>query len=223
MLRLHLLLIFGVLAVISSVAMVAAATPEVLVEERAREVWGSQLPDNANVRIRLSGQRPDEAVMLSAFWMDRDTGRFLANAVTDEGHTKRIEGLALATLEVPVPARRLMPGEIISDADIRTVELPLYRVGVYTVTAPEKLVGMEVRRMLTQGHQVMTQSVISPRVILRGDRVSILYDDGRMVLTAPGRAMEDAHQGQEITVVNLVSNKTLRVQARAQGQVEVIR
>lgn len=200
-----------------------AATPELLVEERARELWGPQLPEGANVRIRLVEQSLQEAVMLSAFWMDRDSGRFLANAVTDDGRTKRIEGLALATLDVPVPARRLMPGEIIGEADLQSVELPVRRVGAYTVTAPEKLVGMEVRRMLAQGHQVMAQSVITPLVIGRGDKVTIHYDDGRLVLNAPGRAMTDAHRGQELTVVNLASNKTLRAIALGEGIVEVIR
>lgn len=201
----------------------AAATPELLVEERAREIWGPQLPEGANVRVRLSDRSLPEAVMLSAFWMDRDTGRFLANAVTDDGRTTRIEGLALATLDVPVPARRLMPGEIIGESDLQTVELPVRRVGSYTLTAAEDLIGMEVRRMLAQGHQVMAQSVISPLVIDRGEKVMIQYDDGRLVLNAPGRAMTDAHEGQEITVVNLVSNKTLRAVARGAGLVEVIR
>ncbi|MGR3452385.1 flagellar basal body P-ring formation chaperone FlgA [Pseudooceanicola sp.] len=203
--------------------LLSAATPEVLVEERARELWGPQLPEGANVRVRLSDRSLPEAVMLSAFWMDRDTGRFLANAVTDDGRTTRIEGLALATLDVPVPARRLMPGEIIGESDLQTVELPVRRVGSYTLTAPEDLIGMEVRRMLAQGHQVMAQSVISPLVIDRGEKVTIQYDDGRLVLNAPGRAMNDAHEGQEITVVNLVSNKTLRAVARGAGLVEVIR
>lgn len=203
--------------------LLSAATPEVLVEERARELWGPQLPEGANVRVRLSDRSLPEAVMLSAFWMDRDTGRFLANAVTDDGRTTRIEGLALATLDVPVPARRLMPGEIIGESDLQTVELPVRRVGSYTLTAREDLIGMEVRRMLAQGHQVMAQSVISPLVIDRGEKVTIQYDDGRLVLNAPGRAMNDAHEGQEITVVNLVSNKTLRAVARGAGLVEVIR
>lgn len=216
--RLLLILLAGL-----APALAVAATPELLVEERARETWGPQLPENANVRVRLSGGRMDEAVMLSAFWMDRDSGRFLANAVGEDGTTRRIEGLALATMDVPVPARRLMPGDIISDADLQSVELPLNRVGAYTLTSRDRLVGMEVRRMLTRGRQVMAQSVTAPIIVARGEKVSILYDDGSLVLTAPGRALQDAHTGQEITVVNLVSNKSLRVVARQDGLVEVIR
>ena len=63
--------------------------------------------------------------MISAFWMDRDSGRFLANAVTETGVTHRLEGMALPVLAVPVPARRLMPGAIIGTDDIAITELPL--------------------------------------------------------------------------------------------------
>ena len=55
------------------------------------------------------------------------------------------------------------------------------------------------------------------------DRVSIRYSDGRLALTAPGRAMEDAHREQELSIVNLVSNNLVTGIARAEGVVEIIR
>ncbi|MGR3321956.1 MAG: flagellar basal body P-ring formation chaperone FlgA [Pseudooceanicola sp.] len=221
MLRFCLIFHLAVFATLSVGAQ--AATPERLVEEKAHDIWGPQLPEGAQIRIQLADPAPDEAELLSAFWMDRETGRFLANAVTGSGDVRRIQGLAMVTVNVPVPARRMMPGEILRDADIRMVELPLHRVGAFTITAPDKLLGMEVRRMLAQGRQVMTHSVTAPIVIDRGDRVSIVFDDGGLVLTAPGRALDDAHAGQELRIVNTVSNRTLRATAVEDGIVEVIR
>ena len=69
----------------------------------------------------------------------------------------------------------------------------------------------------------LLQSITAPLIIDRGDKISILYDDGGLVLTAPGRALDDAHQGQELRIVNLVSNKPLRGVALQDGIVEVIR
>lgn len=200
-----------------------AATPADLVAERAHDLWAPQLPEGATIRVRLVDGAPEAADVLSAFWMDRDSGRFLANAVTPDGHVRRIEGVAMVTLMVPVPVRRLMPGDIVRPEDVQTVELPAGRVGSFTVTSPDKLIGMEVKRMLAQGRQVMLQSITAPLVVGRGDRVSILYDDGGLVLTAPGRALDDAHEGQELRIVNLVSNKSLRGIAVQDGVVEVIR
>ncbi len=175
------------------------------------------------IRVRVAEPRPDDAALLSAFWMDTDSGRFLANAVTEDGKVRRIQGLALVAVTLPVPNRRIMPGEIVTTADIAMIELPIRRVGAFSITNPDKLIGMQVRRMLAQGRQVMTQSVIAPLVIDKGDKVSIVYDDGGLVLTAPGRALDDAHMGQELRIVNLVSNASLRAIARKEGIVEVVR
>lgn len=200
-----------------------AESPEVLIEEQVRQSWGHELPPEALIRIRFSGNVVAEAELISAFWMDRDTGRFLANAVTDTGVTHRLEGLALAQLALPVPARRMMPGEVVGPEDIVLTEMSLRRVGAYTITDAAALEGMQVRRMLAPGRPVMTQSVMQPLVIDRGDKVNILYDDGRLVLTAPGRALDSAHRGAELRIVNLVSNAPLEAIARGPGLVEVIR
>lgn len=200
-----------------------AEAPEVLIEEQARQNWGDELPPEARIHVRFSGSRIDEAELISAFWMDRDSGQFLANAVTPEGVTRRLQGRLVAVQALPVPTRRLMPGDLVGVDDVKTVELPVKRVGAYTITDTEKLEGMQVRRMLAAGRPVMTQSVMQPLVIDRGDKVNILYDDGRLVVTAPGRALDDAHRGQELRIVNLVSNKPLQAVARGEGLVEVIR
>ncbi|SDG93134.1 flagellar basal body P-ring formation chaperone FlgA [Alloyangia pacifica] len=200
-----------------------AETPDVLIEEQARMSWAEALPAEADLRVRFKGAQIKDAETISAFWMDRDSGQFLANAVTAEGVTHRLQGFIIATRSLPVPTRRLMPGEVIGTADIKLVDMPLSRVGAFTVLDAEKLDGMQVRRMLSQGRPVMTQSVMEPLVVGRGDKVNILYDDGRLVVTAPGRALTDAHRGQEIRIVNLVSNTPLVAVARAEGLVEVIR
>lgn len=202
----------------------AFAVPvEELVAEQARETFGPELPDEAEFDITVKGGGISEAVMLSAFWMDRQTGQFLANAVTDDGGVTRLQGLAILSVTVPVPARRMLPGELVGEADIRMIDLPHARVGAYAVTDPAGLIGKEVRRVLTQGRPVMTQSVMEPLVIDRGDKVSIRYDDGKLALSAPGRALDDAHRGQEVRIVNLVSNALVTGIARAEGRVEIIR
>ncbi|MBP0484577.1 flagellar basal body P-ring formation chaperone FlgA [Sagittula salina] len=201
-----------------------AETPDVLIDEQVRQNWEGRLPIDAVLKLRFTqGADLQDADLISAFWMDRDTGRFLANAVTEDGLTHRLAGIAVAQLSIPVPTRQLMPGQIVSKSDFNMVDLPLRRVGAYTVTAAEDLEGMQVRRMLSPGRPVMSQSVIQPLVITRGDKVNILYDDGRLVVTAPGRALDDAHKGQDVRIVNLVSNTPLVAIAREEGLVEVIR
>lgn len=204
-------------------AAVLAENVKTLIEESARDRLGAELPDGAGFHITVPSGAPEEAVMLSAFWMDKETGQYLANAVSDDGSVTRLAGLAIATMNVPVPLQRMMPGDRIDAESLGSVKLPLARIGGYTVTSREDLVGMEVRRMLTQGRPIMTQSVTKPIIIDRGERISIRYDDGQLALTAPGKALADAHQGQQIRVVNLASNTTLVGVAADKGIVEIIR
>lgn len=196
---------------------------ETLVEERAREAFGAELPDGVHFAVTVQAPKPESAVMLSAFWIDRATSQFRANAVTEAGEVVRIGGLAVPTVSVPVPVRRMLPDEIVAAEDLRMIDLPLARVGAFAQTDAAALVGMQVRRVLAPGRPVMVQSVMQPRIIGRGDRVSIIYVDGQLALSAPGRALDDAHRGEEIRVVNLVSNTMLVAVATGDGVVEVLR
>lgn len=217
------LLLSLVLAATLAAPAARAEMIETLVEEMARDKFGPELPDSARFAITLQDARHGEAVMLSAFWMDKTTSQFLANAVLADGEVVRIGGLAVPTVAVPVPLRRVLPGEILAAADLRIVELPLARLGAFALTDAEALLGMQVRRVLAPGRPVMVQSVMQPLIIDRGDRISIRYDDGQLSLSAPGRALDDAHRGEEIRVVNLVSNTMLVGVATAEGVVEVLR
>lgn len=207
-------------------AFVNAATAEsleVLIQEEAAEIYGSVMPDNGSFDILLQSGGLKEAVIIAAFWMDRNTGQFVANAATDDGKLMRVKGMAILSIEVPVPVRRLLPEEIISRQDIATEILPYTRVGSYAVIDFKEVLGKQVKRLLPKGRPIMTQSLIDPLIIDRGDKVEIRYSDGPITLTAPGRALADASRGQEIKIVNLVGNTTLVGIASAEGIVEIIR
>ena len=210
-------------------ALLAWASPalcdrlDVLIEERARTDYGDALPDTGVFDITVKDSLSVDVVTLAEFWMDPQTGRFLANAVLSTGDVQRIGGLALVTVPVPVPARRLLPEEIVTETDLAVAYLPMGRVGNYVVTDPQQVVGKQVRRMLSSGRPIQSQSIIEPLVIDRGDRVDIFFNDGLLALTSPGRALSDAHMGQEVRIVNLVSNKTVTAVATANGTVEVLR
>lgn len=205
-------------------ASLAGAEPlGVLIDEKARESIGPAMPSRGRFDITVNPGAPDKAVLISAWWRDPATGRFIANVVTENGDVRRIGGLATLLVSVPVPVRRLMPGDIVGPTDIGEIELPAARLGAFAILDPAELVGMQVRSLLTEGRPVMVQSVMPPVVVGRGDLVTIRYLDGPLELSAPGRALGDAHRGQEVRIVNLVSNATVAGIASADGIVEVTR
>ncbi|MFC2970507.1 flagellar basal body P-ring formation chaperone FlgA [Acidimangrovimonas pyrenivorans] len=194
-----------------------------LIAEKAAETFGYALPAHSEFNVSMRNPEPGEAQFISDFWMDRDTGQFIANAVTKSGETRRVSGLAALMIPVPVPTRRIMPDTILTKQDFQIVSLPYARVGAYAVTSLDHLVGQQVRRMLSPGRPVMSQSVAPPLVIDRGDRVSIRYSKGPMTLSAPGRAITSAQADQEVRVINLASNKTVTGIARTSGIVEIVK
>ena len=198
----------------------AAADIAGLVGERAAREFGPAMPENGYFDVRLADGLPRDGEFIREFWIDRDTGQFIANVVTERGAVQRVWGAATLTQPVPVPVRRIMPDAIVQPEDVKMVDLPWARVNAYAVTEIEDLVGMQVRRMLTPGRPVQIQSVQPPIIISRGERVTIRLSHGGLRLSAKGKAISDAHLGQEVRVVNLSSNKTIVGVARADGLVE---
>ena len=192
-----------------------------LVEERATAEMGRTIPANGRIDVRLAKGVIHEGEFIQEFWMDQQTGQFIANVVTEHGETQRVWGVAVMTVEVPVPSRRIMPDEIVGPADLMMIELPLQRLGRFALFDADELIGKQVRRMLVAGRPVPRHSVIPPIIITRGEKVKILLDYGGLQLSARGRAMSDAHAGQELRVVNLSSNKAISAIAAADGIVKV--
>ncbi len=199
---------------------VAAAQITGLVSERAAQEFGPAMPEEGFFKVRLADGLPKQGEYIREFWIDRDTGQFIANVITDLGEVRRVWGVATLTQPVPVPIRRLMPDDIVGPEDVEMVDLPWARVNAYAVTDLDGLVGMQVRRMLAPGRPVQVQSVIPPIIISRGERVTIQLSYGALHLSAEGKAITDAHLGQEVRVVNLSSNKTIVGVARGDGLVE---
>ncbi|TDK50216.1 flagellar basal body P-ring formation chaperone FlgA [Antarcticimicrobium luteum] len=198
----------------------AAAQISALVAERATQEVGPGMPDKGFFNVRMAEGLPDQGDFIREFWIDRDTGQFIANVITDLGEVRRVWGVATLTQPVPVPVRRIMPDEIVQPEDIEMVDMPWARVNAYAVTENAALVGMQVRRMLSPGRPVQLQSVQPPIIVSRGERVTIQLNYGGLELSAEGKAISDAHLGQEVRVVNLSSNKTIVGIARADGLVE---
>lgn len=197
----------------------AAADVGELVAERAEAEFGAQMPANGRFDVRLARDLPRQGEFIKDFWIDKKNGQFIGNLVL-AGSEIRIWGVARLNVSVPVPARRLMPGEIIADSDINVVEMPWQRVNAFAVLKAEDLIGKQVRRMLPQGRPVSVQSVSPPLVITRGQKVTIEFRRGGLYLTAEGKAITDAFSGQEVRVVNLSSNRIIVGIARDDGKVD---
>lgn len=198
-----------------------AASITELIAERAAQDLGPEMPQIGYFDVLPSDGSPTDGLAIQEFWIDHQSGQFIANLVTNNGEIRRISGFALLTLPVPVSNRRLQPNEIIREEDLDITELPWQRVSSFAVLDAQELVGKQVKRMIVKGRPIHSQSVVPPIIISRGQIVKIQLNHGALQLVTAGKAIKDAHLGQEVRVVNLSSNKTITAIALGDGIVEV--
>ncbi len=144
---------------------------------------------------------------------DPSSQRFAALLVVPaDGPTavsRKISGAIFETLQIPVLARAIAPGDVIQLADIDWQSIRIDRVAVNAVTDPKQLVGMTARRPLRVGQTLRLTDVLMAATIKKNTAIVLSVQTDNMSLTTPGRALEDAAVGQPIRVVNIASNKQL--------------
>ncbi|HEX7852885.1 MAG TPA: flagellar basal body P-ring formation chaperone FlgA [Sphingobium sp.] len=118
---------------------------------------------------------------------------------------------------LPVLTRVVEKGEILSTADFETIAAPTGtgRTGL----AVREAVGKETARRLRQGSAVLPGDLVMPRIVRRGEVVTINFSSGPLLITATGRALADAGKGEPLRVISLSTNRTLDVVADTPGNV----
>ncbi len=196
-----------VLALVQAAAVAAAAAPsaEAVLAGELAATLGPAVPPGARVSLVLTSpfRGPVDAVRDLSY--DPRTG-ILRALVDSGGRLHDVAARAEIAVDVPVPVRRIAPGEIIGEADLTTVAMPLDRVAEGILTTRDALVGMASRRQLAAGRLVQATAVGAPLVVRRNKPVRLVYEDGALVLAARGRALQDGGVGEVVRVMNLASS-----------------
>lgn len=195
--------------------------PDILIEEHILGEALLDLPANADIRVSFIGTPPDGVTSIDAFNIDARSGNFAGRFYLEDGTTSVLQGQVQATIPVLLPQRRISAGEIISQADVSSADMPVHAVTSYVLRDARDILGKQVKRTLMPGRPIAEHSLMEPLVVQRGDNVTISYKSGSLDLTAPGRALEDAARGENVRIVNLHSSKTIFAQATRDGMVTV--
>jgi flagella basal body P-ring formation protein FlgA len=122
---------------------------------------------------------------------------------------RTVAGSVHETVQLPVLARSVAPGEVIQQGDLDWMAVRIDRVAGNAVSDPKQLVGMTARRPLRANQMLRMSDIAMAPSIHRGSMITLMVQTENMTLTAQGRALEDAAIGQPIRVINTMSNKTL--------------
>ena len=127
---------------------------------------------------------------------------------------------APADVAVDVLAHPVQRGDVLSQADF--VQEDLAEARARGAIAAEDAAGMEARRSLRAGMPVRYSDLIEPRLVRRGEPVSISIRNGPLTITATGRALGDGAMNEPVRVFSETTNHTLDAFVEGTGAVRVI-
>ena len=83
------------------------------------------------------------------------------------------------------------------------------------------MIGMTPRRFILAGRPLRSGDMVAPKIVSRGDLVTVLLNQGPLSLTAKGKALENGAKGDVIRVVNVSSNVTIEALVTGVNEVRV--
>lgn len=187
---------------------VAGSAPNPVETRLAEELLaslGPSVPPDAQVALTLGRPFDGPVDAVRDIGLDPRTGIFQARILSD-GRVVELSGRADVEVTMPVPVRRIRPGEIIEASDLTTIRLSLDRAGAGFIASADSLIGQSPRRQLSAGRLVQVGSVGAPIVVQRNRPVTLVYEDGALLLAARGRALQEGGVGDTVRVMNIASS-----------------
>lgn len=179
---------------------------EIVLDQRGLEVY---LPKSQSATFRLA-----------RFTFDADSKRFRADLVAS-GATQPVSGRVSMKRDVPVLARRLDGGTVLSETDLDWITIPADHLPGDLITSASDLVGRELRRETADSIPLRTRDIMQPRLVNRGSLVTMRITTPYMQVTAQGRAMQDGSKGDVVRVTNTQSNRIVEGTVVATGVIQI--
>lgn len=122
---------------------------------------------------------------------------------------------------VAVSSRSLTRGTPISAADIKMVRYDLATLKLGYIDDSRHIVGMVAKQHIAAGSVVTPHMVEAPRLVRRGEQVTIVARSAGIEIQATGTALADGAQGDLIKVRNSSSRKIVEAVVTDPGVVSV--
>jgi flagella basal body P-ring formation protein FlgA len=120
-----------------------------------------------------------------------------------------------------VTTRALAKGAHLQPGDVRIVETEVSELNQGYLQSVDEIQGLAARRPLPAGTVLSPSQVISPRLVRRGDRVTLVNMTGPIQVEMIGEAVSDAARGERIRVRALNSGKVVEGWVESAGVVKV--
>lgn len=222
----------------------ASPAERAVLERRGRALTREEASGALRAALSAAGAGPDAELELAAYAppmvpadgatrpavgqldYDAKTGRFTAVLVVSaEGMAPvqaRVAGRVQEMVDLPVPRRRLMPGEVIAAGDLQMARVRLGAARGEWVQAPQQAVGQGVRRPVAPGQPIALADLGRPALVHKGGAVQVVLDGAGVALSAQGIAAEPGGLGERVRVLNPASRAMLEAEVIGPDRVRVL-
>lgn len=172
-------------------------------------------------RLRLSQCNLPLEVYLPAG--SRDLGRLTVGVRCSDQKPWSLHVPVTVTIyqNVIVTAKSLPRGKILTMNDLKTAKHDKSKLPAGYVDEPTDGVGFELKRQLSIGVPLTTAMIRKPRIIKRGQHVSIIATAGGVEVRMAGKALAHGAAGDRIRVLNLKSKKKVEGTVTSSGDIRV--
>ncbi|BAP44140.1 flagellar basal body P-ring biosynthesis protein FlgA [Pseudomonas sp. StFLB209] len=123
--------------------------------------------------------------------------------------------------EVITTTRPLKRDTVISEMDVTLRERDISSLGLSYMTSLDQAIGQKLVRPAVVDQVLSPNFLEQPAMVRKGDHVVIIARSSSLAVRMPGEALSDGGFNEQIRVRNLNSNKVIKAQITAPGQVEV--
>jgi flagella basal body P-ring formation protein FlgA len=123
--------------------------------------------------------------------------------------------------QVLVVTRPMAKGALIKEADVRLETRDMAALPVAPLTESSQAVGKLAKRALGIGTVISVNELQVPRLVRRGDRITILAAESGIEIRANGEALMDGAEGDRIRVRNSLTDKVIQATVVSAGLVQV--
>jgi len=123
--------------------------------------------------------------------------------------------------QVLVLNRALGAGEAVTPEALSLVPRDVAPLAYGYFTRADEAIGRVARRALSAGAVLGPNDLAPPRLVRRGDIVTLVGRSGSLLVRAEGKAMADGVAGESIAVQNLSTRRVVRGRVRSGQEVDI--
>ena len=112
-------------------------------------------------------------------------------------------------------------GTVIQENDLKYVSRRYSQMNHGYYSSAKLLINMEAKRNIKAGQVLTPAAVRAQKLVLRGQHITIVAQNGGLNLRVKGKALMDGQQGQTIKVSNLKTKKLIYARVISAGVVKV--